>query len=82
MSADDHERVELRSLREHLDTRVVERMNLLEYALDSVVNYLGISAQAASGLSSRSDAKDAFEVMILALDRAGYSPGGQRRVIL
>lgn len=69
----DGERQELRSLREHLDTGVVERLRVLEHACNCTMNYVYTGKLAAEGKANQGDLAMAYGVMVTALDKAGYS---------
>ena len=69
----DGERAELHSLREHLDERVVDRMRALEYAANASMNYLYTGKLAAEGRANAGDLSMAYGIMVLALEKAGYS---------
>jgi hypothetical protein len=67
-----YERSELHSLRQHLDTEVVARMKKLEKVATYSRAYLQAAGQASLGKASRADVKAALDMLVIALDQAGY----------
>jgi len=65
----DGDQAELRSLRGHLDTDIVKRMQQLEYVIDCCVHYLNT---AKTPFPDREALNEALGVLVIALDKAGY----------
>jgi hypothetical protein len=67
-----YERSELHSLREHLDTRVVDRLKELEKVAVYAKAYMLCAAEVGMGLRSVGEVRAAHNLLVLALDQAGF----------
>ena len=74
-----YERSELHSLRQHLDTDVVERMRQMEKVCVYARAYMQVAARAGFGTANVLDVKAAHNLLVLALDQAGFGIEGSGR---